>query len=206
MAAVLVSKDRYRGAQLPRRSGYKRCAKCGKVVSLRAFQCRRCGKRQRWNPRTVWVTATAAFLAVLFAYAGFGSKISFSRSIDLPPLAPPRGASAAPVATPAGHPVRLTASELWAAYNRDLIAADHRYRERKLEVTGTVVTVPVRDYRGFIVVRLGTGDVFETVHATLARRDSSLLSGIAKGQSVVLSCTGRGALIGSPILDDCEVR
>lgn len=173
---------------------------------MRAFQCRRCGKRQRWNPRTVWVTATAVFLAVLFAYAGFGSKISFSHSIDLPPVVPPRGAGAPAAAAPSGHPIQLTASELWAAYNRDIVTADHRYRGRTLEVTGTVVTVPVRDFRGFIVVRLGTGDAFETVHATLAARESAFLYTIAKGQSVLLSCTGRGALIGSPILDDCEVR
>jgi hypothetical protein len=69
-----------------------------------------------------------------------------------------------------------------------------------------VVNVPVRDFRGFIVLRLGTGDVFETVHATLARRDGAIVSGIVKGQSVTLGCVGRGALIGSPILDGCEVR
>jgi hypothetical protein len=63
-----------------------------------------------------------------------------------------------------------------------------------------------RNYEGNMVVRLGTGDAFETVNGTLATRNDPALAGLAKGRAVSLLCVGRGALMGAPVLASCFVR
>ena len=72
-------------------------------------------------------------------------------------------------------------------------------------MTGTVRSVD-RNYEGDMVVRLGTGDAFETVNATLATRNNPVLGTLAKGRPVSLLCVGRGTLMGAPLLGSCFVR
>jgi hypothetical protein len=57
-----------------------------------------------------------------------------------------------------------------------------------------------------MVVRLGTGDAFETVNATFATRNDSVLGTLAKGHAVSLLCVGRGALMGAPVIGGCFLR
>jgi hypothetical protein len=99
----------------------------------------------------------------------------------------------------------VTATDLWMSYSRDGVAADHVYRGHSVVVTGTIRSID-RNYEGDMVVRLGTGDAFETVNATLATRNDSVLGTLAKGRAVSLLCVGRGALIGAPLLGSCFVR
>jgi hypothetical protein len=174
---------------------------------VRALVCRRCGKRQRVNPRTIYLGLAGLFLAGLFAVAGLGSLLPTARVNDALPAAC-AGANApvaAPVA-PAGQPARLTAAELWAAYNLDAVRADRLYKDKPIVVTGRVLVVPTRDFRGNVVLRLGTGDALEMVRATLVRRDMLMDSLPAKGQTVSVACVGRGAAIGAPLLDNCALE
>jgi hypothetical protein len=153
------------------------------------------------------------FLGALFAFAGYGSLISFGRPVEALPFPrwpiPPAGAGAASAsrvsAGPADEAVRVSASQIWAAYNKDSVAADHQFKDRPVIVTGNVISGPAREFHGNIVLRLGTGDVFEAVRVMLAGRDATVVSGIVKGQSVSLSCVGRGVLIGAPMLDGCRL-
>lgn len=162
--------------------------------------CRRCGKRQRVNPRMVLLGLAVVFVAGMFAFAAVGSSLLSAKVIEAAPFMP-RERSASAVTT--GSPVAVSAGELWDAYERDAIAADRLYRDRPIRLTGRVVAVPVRDFRGHLVLRLGTNETLESVRATLASRSSVLAASVGKGQAITLLCTGRGALIGAPIMDGC---
>jgi tRNA_anti-like len=187
----------------PRGHGHKRCRKCGKVVSLRAFVCRRCGKRQRISRTTILLSLAALALGAMFAVAVAGTLTP--RSPDGVRAARAASAAAAAAAAAGRNPAHLRAADLWADYHRDAAAADRAYKDKPVKLTGVVMAAPTRDYRGNIVLRLGTGDVFEMVRATLASRDGTQVLGIGKGQTVTVGCTGRGALIGAPELDGCVI-
>jgi tRNA_anti-like len=194
--------------RLARKGGHRRCARCGKVASSRALQCRRCGKKQRINPRVSLLVLSGVFLAGMFAFASAGPhlpRLPFGRS---------RAGSSAPAAgvAPLGSPGlagesgdRLTAAELWGQYNLNAARADLRFKNKPVTVTGVVADVR-RDYRGHILLRLATGDALETVRATVINRDDSGRSLPIRGQLVSLRCTGHGVLIGAPVLDACVVR
>ena len=99
----------------------------------------------------------------------------------------------------------MNATDLWMAYSRDTVGADRVYRDRSLTVTGIVRSIE-RNYEGEMVVRLGTGDPFDTVNATLATRNDPALGTLTKGRPVSLLCVGRGALMGAPQLGGCFIR
>ena len=109
-----------------------------------------------------------------------------------------------PVTTP-GHTPEVSATDLWMSYSRDAGGADRLYREHSVLVTGNIRSVDC-NYEGEMVVRLGTGDAFETVNATLATRNDPVLGTLTKGRPVSLLCVGRGALMGAPLLGSCFVR
>jgi hypothetical protein len=70
---------------------------------------------------------------------------------------------------------------------------------------GTVRSVE-RDFEGRTLMRLNTGDVYETVNARMAVGNDPAALAIGKGRPVTLACIGRGALSGAPLLSDCAVR
>jgi len=189
----------------PVRESHKHCAKCRKLVSRAAYACRRCGKRQRVRPRTIWLALSACLLVGMFAVASAGSLLTPSRSPDVAADVPAATAMAQPGVVPTAPAATIEAVELWLAYNRVPAQADQRFKDRPLRVTGTVRSVE-RDFEGRIVMRLNTGDVFETVNARMALRNDSAALAIGKGRPVTLACIGRGALIGAPLVSDCSVR
>jgi hypothetical protein len=145
-------------------------------------------------------------MAGMFAVASAGSL--------LPQAHPGEAAAAAVKAAPDLHRSEMTvpgrapevsATDLWMSYSRDAAGADRLYREHSVVVTGNVSSVE-RNYEGAMVVRLATGDAFETVNATLATRNDPVLGTLSKGHPVSLLCVGRGTLMGAPVLGSCFVR
>jgi hypothetical protein len=190
-------------ARVARKTSHRRCARCAKVVSKRAFVCRRCGKKQRMNPRGAMLGLAGVFLIGLFAVATLNNRLPFG--LGRARAAAPSAEAWSPFVVAARDPAHatLTAAELWGLYNLDDGKADARFKNKVVSVTGTVADVR-RDYSGEIILRLATGDSLETVRATIVNHDDTGRSIPARGQLVSLRCTGRGKLIGSPVLDSCK--
>jgi hypothetical protein len=189
-------------SQISRRSSHRRCARCGKVVLRQALVCKRCGKKQRVNPRSVLLGLAGLFLIGLFAIATASQKLPFGLGRSRANAA---SESWSPYVVSGGDASRgaMTAAELWAMYNDDASAANARFKNKPVAITGTVADVR-RDFHGDYLLRLKTGDALETVRATIVSHDDSGRSIPVRGQIVSLRCTGRGSLIGSPVLDGCK--
>jgi hypothetical protein len=142
-------------------------------------------------------------MAGMFAVASASALLPSSHSAEA--VAAPVAARPVPAASRSGRTVELSANDLWASYARDTLAADRLYRDRSLTVSGIVRSVD-RNYEGDMVVRLQTGDPFDTVNATLATRSDPGQGTVAKGHTVSLLCVGRGALMGAPLLGGCFLR
>lgn len=190
------------------RAHHKRCGKCGKLVARAAFQCRRCGTRQRIKPRTILLVVSICLVGGMFAVAGASGLMAQPRGPETAPFAAGHAGAAVfdnvPAPDAAGA-TSVSAGDLWAAYVRNPGDADRRFRDRSLLVSGSVRSVD-RDFDGRAMVRLSTGDPYESVNAKLATRNEATLAGMTKGKSVTLLCVGRGRLIGAPQLTGCFVR
>jgi hypothetical protein len=187
------------------KGSHRRCARCGKVVSSRALNCRRCGKKQRMNPRTTLLFLAGVFLVALFGVATVSSqKFPFLRARDLAATNWAFGPGNPVVTPPAARSGEdtISATDLWGLYNIDAAHADARFKNKSVAVTGVIADVR-REFAGAIVLRLVAGESFETVRAVVVNHDYAPSSMPVRGQTVSLRCTGRGALIGSPLLDAC---
>ena len=108
---------------------------------------------------------------------------------------------AAPPA-PAADAIKVSARDLFRAYEANEIAADSQYKGKPIEITGTVEGI-TSDLMDEPVVQLSAGQ-FQSVNAN--GLEKNVAAGLTKGQSVTLSCTGAGEVIGSPMLDKCSIR
>jgi hypothetical protein len=99
--------------------------------------------------------------------------------------------------------MRVTAMELFSAYQRNEVLADSQYKGKELIVTGTVAEIR-KDMFDNAVVDLATTNEFESVLAYLDKGEEAKVATLSKGMGVTLLCEGGGATMGSPDLRNCR--
>ncbi len=106
-------------------------------------------------------------------------------------------------AAPAADAIKVSARDLFRAYDANEVAADGTYKGKPLEVTGTVESIS-SDFTDEPVVQLATGEMFQQVHASgLSKTVAGQLS---KGQKITVQCTGGGEIVGMPALEHCSMQ
>ncbi|MHA6907326.1 OB-fold putative lipoprotein [Ralstonia pseudosolanacearum] len=108
-------------------------------------------------------------------------------------------------AAPAAPPVAVTASALFSAYEENEVAADQKYKNKVLLVSGTVQSID-KDFTDRIVVKLAASNPYMPVHAYLGSQHEELAASLKKGSKVAWQCTGEGRIVGSPMLKDCAPK
>ncbi|MGI4816362.1 MAG: OB-fold protein [Janthinobacterium lividum] len=98
--------------------------------------------------------------------------------------------------------VSVTAAALFAAYEKNEVAADQKYKGKALSVSGTIQSID-KDAFDNIVVKLRSNNQFMPVNAYLRKEHEALAASLEKGKKVTWTCEGDGRLIGSPMLRDC---
>jgi hypothetical protein len=98
----------------------------------------------------------------------------------------------------------VTAARLFADYDSNEVSADDKYKGKHLLVTGQIRSID-KDFLGKIVLDLSDGRSFNGVRARMIPSEKNLVSGLSKGQVIVVSCVGAGMTVRSPILNDCHV-
>jgi hypothetical protein len=109
---------------------------------------------------------------------------------------------ATPVAQTEPRALPVQAERLFLDYQRNEVAADQKYRGRRLLVTGMVTSVN-KDFTEKVYLMLGTSNMFMGVHAILEPSEVPRAGELSKGEEVTVLCTGGMMIVGSPMLDDC---
>jgi hypothetical protein len=99
--------------------------------------------------------------------------------------------------------VEIWARQLHLAYATNEIAADAKYRGRRLLVHGAVQAIS-KDFLDRPYLALVSGNEFADVMATLDREAVARASQLQPGEVVTLRCTGAGRAVGSAILRACR--
>ena len=97
----------------------------------------------------------------------------------------------------------VTPEDMVAAYEKNEVAGDEKYKGKKLEIRGAVKTVDsgIGDQP---VVRLESGNLLKTVMLFgIPKADAAKLS---KGQRITAVCKGGGEVMGSPVLRECQLQ
>lgn len=91
---------------------------------------------------------------------------------------------------------------LFQDYNANEVAADNRYKGKQVRVTGRVFAVE-KNLVGAAVLGLTSGNTIFQTMATLTPDATQHAAVLAKGDTVVIQCTGAGSMMRMPQLDDC---
>ena len=105
----------------------------------------------------------------------------------------------------AAPPIRVTAPELFSAYISNRDAAEQRYGNRRVEITGQVTSIDL-DSAHQPVVSLKTAFEYQEVQTSIVEASKGRVRGLSEGQSVSLSCAGVYVIMGQPLLNDCNLR
>ena len=121
------------------------------------------------------------------------------------PATRPAAAVSSPAAEPETSPaVTITAKELIAAYEANEAAAQARFGDNPLVVTGKVARIDL-DFSNEPVVHLTGPDAFSTAMLDLADDAQPQAAQLAKGQAITARCESVGEVIGSPVLRECRL-
>lgn len=121
-------------------------------------------------------------------------------------LQPGPGPGPEPVPQPEPAAEELTVDELIAVYEQDAPAADARFLDKRLMVTGVVALVDVKDTLDTHYVRLAgaEGDISRSVKCLFDKKHAPALSQLEKGQTLTVQGRFNGSLIAIRMID-CEL-
>lgn len=104
-------------------------------------------------------------------------------------------------------PISSTGYEYYAAYQRNEVAADNKYKGRKLKIRVIVWDIS-KDYSGEVYLRvLGEPDTtgLSTIHASLANYELAKAAELGRGDVLTMLCIGGTMMLDIPTLKDCNI-
>jgi tRNA_anti-like len=96
--------------------------------------------------------------------------------------------------------IAVTARELAKAYDENEAAAQIKYGDKPITVTGTITGITL-DFMDNPVVQLGGINEFSPVQGNLT--DKAVAASLKKGQKITLKCEGVSEVVSMPQLSDC---
>ena len=100
--------------------------------------------------------------------------------------------------------ISVSANELWAAFAQNEVAAQRAFGDQPLLISGAISEISL-DFMNEPVVSLRTANQFQSVQLDFDEKDSDAIASLRQGQSIRALCTDLSEVIGTPMLDDCEL-
>lgn len=155
-----------------------------------------------------WWVITIAVLAVLYAIGSGGDEDT--KTADDNQSEPKAAVEEAkkPVEPEKTTPdILVTSANLSKEYSENEVAADQKYKDKLVEISGKITSVDNDTFDDGMIVRLSDGK-YDVNNAWCYMKESERDKVLAfkKGQQVTLIGKGDSATLGSPVLKDCWVK
>jgi tRNA_anti-like/TonB C terminal len=144
--------------------------------------------------------ALIGVVTLVFGFMALGVLVGIHSSVSQNATSATDGAT--PVTQTELRALPVQAERLFLDYQRNEVAADQKYRGRRLLVTGMVTSVN-KDFTDKVYLMLGTSTMFMWVHASLEPSEVGRAGELQKGEEVTVLCSGGMMIVDSPTLDDC---
>lgn len=173
----------------------QKCPKCQENIQVGAKKCKHCQTDLRnWFVRHKIITAILIFFAfVVIINVINGDKDNSTNIIN--------NSTHKSEMEPA---IKITAKDLYSQYEENEIQADELYKNKLLEVSGTIENIG-KDILDVPYVSLKTNNILGSVQCMLADTEKSKAAGLSKGQSIVLEGKNSGKMM-NVILRECVIK
>jgi len=174
----------------------KSCPKCKETIQKGATKCKNCGSDLRnWFSRHKIITVIIILILLSLI------KNAISEPQATPSRKQPLSASQ-PVVQEAA--IKITASDLYAQYEANEIAADELYKNKILEVSGVIEAIG-KDITDSMYVALKTDNIIGLVQCMLADSEKLKAANLVKGNAIVVTGKNSGKLM-YVILRNCTIQ
>lgn len=87
--------------------------------------------------------------------------------------------------------IEISADDLYSAYKENEVAADQKYKNKMLEISGTVNSIG-KDITDTIYITLETGELLNSVQCYFKNSEADAVASLSKGQEITVigKCTG----------------
>ncbi|MDE2421631.1 MAG: hypothetical protein KGO49_10705 [Gammaproteobacteria bacterium] len=108
--------------------------------------------------------------------------------------------------TPPAPPISVTAVKFYKDYHKNEIAADSKYKDKPLIITGTILSIN-KGIADSMYLSLSAGDSLslDSVQANLNESEQSRAASLSKGDVVRVQCVGGMMVIGYPHGEKCTI-
>lgn len=142
-----------------------------------------------------WIGILAAVLIVIGIISGKDEPTASESAVAATPAAPPE------------PPQKVSASGLLKAYKDNEIAANEKYKGKRLIVSARIGSTEAgMGDEPYLVLNAGGEYEFSKPQAHLAEDQHGAAASLKKGQAVTLECIGNSEVAGTPMLKDCRVQ
>lgn len=170
----------------------KTCKHCKAEVPADAKKCKHCtGDLRNWFVRH-WIITGIIIIVGVGSVAGGGKQSSSSSTTSKTDTANTETAA-----------IKITATQLASEYTANEISADSKYKDKILEVSGTVSNVGKT--LGSPYVTLKTDEVLSDIQCMLKDSEQSKAGNLQKGQNIVVKGKDRGKSL-NITLSNCSIE
>lgn len=152
----------------------KKCKQCSEEIKKDAKQCKHCGAKQSIG----FLKACGLFCVAFVVLIAVSSAVGGDRSN------PSNSTDSSEESTPTPS-YTLSASDLYNEYENNPVAADQKYENQFIEVSGKIIEIDT-EITGKPYVILGPSDYVNHVQCVFGYDDESSVATLSKGQSVTL--------------------
>lgn len=144
------------------------------------------------------LTYKTGCISAVIIVVGLGVIVSFL----------PNNSSGSNNASKSGTPpiaeIKVTARELAKAFETNEVAAQAKYGDKPLLVTGVIHSITL-DFADDPVLQLVSTNQFLPASAALGSEGKAAAATLKKGQTITLHCANVTEIIGAPRLEDCRL-
>lgn len=180
----------------------KKCKHCLKEVQDQATRCEYCSGDLRSWFRRHWILTTIGCVIILGAVTNSVSPPKSNNSGN--DSSDSSQGTVIEEVEPVEEAIKVNANDLYAEYKQNEIAADQKYDNKILEVSGTIQSIG-KDILEDMYVSLKTDDIIGSVQCMLADEEANKAATLAEGQTITLKGKNTGLLM-NVILRDCVIQ
>jgi hypothetical protein len=150
--------------------------------------------KRPWYVNCLFALGAFVVLIIIIAALGGGGSSSTDNTT---------GGGGTTQERPSEEAMVVTATQLYAAYKTNEVAADNTYKGKLLEISGTIDTIG-KDILDSPYVALKTGEVFGSVQCMLSDEAIAQAGSLTPGAKITLRGRGNGYLLNA-LVKDCDI-
>jgi len=169
------------------------CKECGREISRSVKKCPNCGAKTQ-KAKIAQLIGIIAFCIIAILFYNLFKDIGNSHSKQQ------AQARARQEAVPA---IEVTLNELFTAYKENEVAADSKFKNKKIKITGRISDFGT--ILGFGNPTISFSHGFDSLQMTFDKSDSDRIGQLKKGDTITVEGKCTGTFAGDISMNDCKI-